>query len=107
MKRLQKFEAFSDEHNAIMKSRREEQADKQINHMLTNAIMFQRMKLTQQVEKLEKEKVELVDAKNNDRFVKSNPDQETNPVLVEYLSKISDIDNAIAQLQKKIDELKG
>jgi len=103
MKQIKNFESFLEKG---FKSRKEEQDHKSIDYMLNNAIMFQEIKLRKEKEKLEAEKLALETERDNDSYVKADPNTDTNPVLVEYVAKISEIDAKIAEIDTKMQALK-
>lgn len=104
MRHLAKFESYED-YKDVFKARREERENQQINRMLGDAVMFQKMKLTKEVTKLEDSKRQIENQMDNDPFVASDPSPETNPIVVEYQGKISEIDAEIAILREKIANL--
>lgn len=104
MRHLKKFESYEN-YKDVFKSRREERDYQQITQMLNNAMLFQRMKLIQDIEKLDKRKKEIENAMDNDPYVKSDPNPETNSVVIDYQAKISQIDAEIAIKREKISSL--
>lgn len=110
-KRIKSFDNFSKniteatDYRDVLKKRKEIEDDKSINYMLKNALLFRRMKLTDEMEQLEKEKAKIIIERDADPYT-ANHDLETNPVLQEYEEKISNIDTKIEELKTKIEELK-
>lgn len=108
MRKIKKFDKFCEavDVRAILKQRKEQDDNKKVDHMLKNALLFRRIKLTDQIEALEKRRNELMIEIAEDPYVKTNPNPETNPVLAEYNKMLADIDLEIAEISKKIEDLK-
>jgi hypothetical protein len=100
---IKKFDRFNESN--LAQTRQEEMENRKIDQMLRNGILFQKMQLDTKMRKLEKEKAALIAKRDADTYVTSNPNLETNPVLVEYEEQIAAIDAQINDAKARIEKL--